>query len=709
MRSFKTCAVGTWLTFCLLAGVAASVAQPINLDAPLRAGELIVFPEIKDENTFYYIVDKPRLATDERGRPQFSFLRYVENVRSGADEEEAREGEGGGIVHCVVSLSVTDDQRRDAERELRRLKPGAVLRGPVVFRSGTFGLVSSFTDTEGNLSEQVVGLGNAPLLDGEKAAVSMQLTKLGAKILWESFQTPTPDISFSFEMDIEGYRSPKQASIRANFDRIYEHQAFAAGIATPYLAGEIKGAFDDLYEEKVIEVEQIGDDEQLGSLLTTAYNKVMEMMFQPIGGSGTPSLASLASGAQGQPSVLDRASTLLRQSRSEARQENEGIRRRNRERREAAAERESAEAAGEREESASERADALEQDAERAERRATQLREAAANLEESDPESAATFREGAEGATNQANTFRRMAEEARAEASAAESEAEDEDEDTEAADEELEEEVDVPDFAVVATYEMKRIRQRGVININLNKYTSDSMTLRFDENIGDLSRFVGDQSTFRQVNLDDPLYRQREIVAFVDGLNAEDFGEYINFVSVQLRKRHEGGDETYDEVRIDRNNFNREGNAFKLLYGWKEDNDRRRWMQYDVQTKWSFFGGSEVDVAWNPSTSGAVNLAPPYQRREVTLEADPDMLAEAEVRSVTVSIFYELGGGEQSKRVTLNASKGELSEKIEFLLPADQYEYEYEISWRLRGNRSVSSGRQSSTEAILFVDELPEA
>ena len=33
----------------------------------------------------------------------------------------------------------------------------------------------------------------------------MQLTKLGAKILWESFQTPTPDISFSFEMDVTGF------------------------------------------------------------------------------------------------------------------------------------------------------------------------------------------------------------------------------------------------------------------------------------------------------------------------------------------------------------------------------------------------------------------------------------------------------------------------------------------------------------------------
>ena len=64
----------------------------------------------------------------------------------------------------------------------------------------------------------MVGLGNAPLGRGEGGGVDA-LTKLGAKILWESFQTPTPDISFSFEMDVTGFRSPQRAVIEANFDR----------------------------------------------------------------------------------------------------------------------------------------------------------------------------------------------------------------------------------------------------------------------------------------------------------------------------------------------------------------------------------------------------------------------------------------------------------------------------------------------------------
>jgi len=35
---------------------------------------------------------------------------------------------------------------------------------------------------------------------------------------------------------MSGYRSPHRALIEANFDQIYEHKAFAVGVATQFLA-----------------------------------------------------------------------------------------------------------------------------------------------------------------------------------------------------------------------------------------------------------------------------------------------------------------------------------------------------------------------------------------------------------------------------------------------------------------------------------------
>jgi hypothetical protein len=694
--------VGLWslgLSLFLLSLPSSVHAQQILLDKPVKAGELTLFPDLNDATTYYYISDKPKLATDANGRPQFSFLRYVENVRTGADQAEAREGDGGGIVHALVALAVTPEQIREAQRALQRVTPGAKIQGPVVYRSGKFGLVSSFKDPDGKLSSKVVGLGNAPILDGEKAAISMQVTKLGAKILWESFQTAAPDISFSFEMDLAGYRSPQRAVIEANFDQIYEHQAFGAGIASPYLAAEIKVAFDDLKRQGAIKLTQVGENEKLETLITTAYNKIADMMFSPLGGTGTPSLESLAGGAGGQSSLLDRATTLLNQSRQEARTENERIRAENRQ---------------------------AEQDQRAAEERRQAQAATATSSTPASPTAGAgttaaaptpagsTGRDavasgGSEGATGaEEGRPRRRAEAppnlggsdtARARPADAPSAGS-----TPPA---RRQEETVPSFAVVASFEMKRVRQQGIFKVDLNKYTADHLTLRFDENIGDLRQHLDKPDVFRQVNLDDPLFRQRELVVFLDGLNSTDFGKYINFVSVLMRKRHGEGAETTDEVRIDRNNFNKEGNAFKLLYGWKGDTDRRKWLDYEYHPVWSFFGGRTVEEPWRKASAGAINVAPPFTRRIVELQADPKTLTDAGVRSITVKVYYGLGGVEQVKQVTLNAAKGPLSEPVEFMSPQGKLDYDYEITWQLKGDRALTSGRKKSSTDLLFVDELP--
>jgi hypothetical protein len=656
----------------MLVGLALPVqAQQILLDKPVKAGELTLFPDLNDATTYYYISDKPKLATDANGRPQFSFLRYVENVRTGADQAEAREGEGGGIVHALVALAVSPEQIREAQRALQREKPGAKIQGPVVYRSGKFGLVSSFKDPDGKLSSKVVGLGNAPILDGEKAAISMQVTKLGAKILWESFQTAAPDISFSFEMDLAGYRSPQRAVIEANFDQIYEHQAFGAGIASPYLAAEVKAAFDDLKRQGAIKLTQVGENEKLEALITTAYNKIADMMFSPLGGTGTPSLESLAGGAGGQSSLLDRATTLLNHSRQEARTENERIRADNRQ-------------ADQDKRAAEERRKA--QAAPTTSKPPVVLGQPPANGAEQDRPTASDTPTHLVGDHPFGPRRGEPADE------------------TQPA---RRQEETVPSFAVVASFEMKRVRQQGIFKVDLNKYTADHLTLRFDENIGDLRQHLDKPDVFRQVNLDDPLYRQRELVVFLDGLNSTDFGKYINFVSVLMRKRHGEGAETTDEVRIDRNNFNKEGNAFKLLYGWKGDNDRRKWLDYEYHPVWSFFGGRTVEQPWQKASAGAINVAPPFTRRIVELQADPKTLTDAGVRSITVKLFYDLGGIEQVKQVTLNAAKGPLSEPVEFMSPQGTLDYDYEITWQLKGNRTLTSGRKKTSTDLLFVDELP--
>jgi hypothetical protein len=822
-------------------------AARILIDKPVRAGALTLFPDLGDDKAYFYISDKPRLATDENGRPQFSFLRWVDNVRSGAEQAEAREGEGGGIVHAVVALSVTPEQLRDAQRELQRKKPGAKIVGYAPYASGIFGLVSSFKDPKtGNLSTQVVGLGKAPLLDGEKAAVSILLTKQGAKILWESFETPTPDISFSFEMELHGYHSPLSAKIEANWEQVYEHEAFGAGFASTYLSAEINAAFDDLRRSGAIKLTQVGDDAALNTMVATAYNKLTDLMFSKVESLDPAQLAR----AGAQDSLMKRAGDKLAEERkatetrnSSIRSRNDQIRARNQARDNARKEMEIAQAGAAKVPAAQAKLDAMEQGVRDAEQHVRELqcgtkpgggdatpkptvaptsaptstpadgakptptprpgsgdvspkptptpqpsggpkptatplpsggpkatpsptptpstdekdpkpddkapdgpgpkapgkpkkRTGEAGFDDRGPKSlAVALDEGVAAKTRAAATdpfapptgpgspqacaeandrvarARSQRDAAKAELDTLKTQSGTRSADRERlAGEPREGELDeesLPGFAVMATYEIRKVRQSGTFVLDLNKYLTGSLTTRFDENIGDLRRLKKDAQHFRQVNLDDPLFKQREIVAMVDGYDARDFGEWINFVTVQVRKKHAGGVETNDEVRIDRKNFNSAGNAFKLLYGWQGDNDRRKWLDYEYRTSWSFFGGQAIELPWKKATAGAVSVAPPFQRRKVTLEADPARIAAAGVRAITARLYFSTGGAEQTRQVTLDPAKRQLSAEIEILLPAGTFNYGYEILWRLPGNRTVSSGRQATSESVLFVDEVP--
>lgn len=654
-------------TMAVLLCSLAAISQPINLDRPVKAGDLTCFPDIGNENQYYYISDKPHLSKDANGKPQFSFLRYVENKVSAAGEPDNTEGDGGGIVHAVVSLEVTQDQVREAQRELQRLKPNAQLLGPVVYRSGKFGIVSSFKDPQGGLSKQVVGLGNAPVLDGQKAAVSIQLTKQGAKILWESFKTVAPDISFTFEMEVAGYRSPKKAVIEANFDQIYEHKGFSAGVATTFLAAEIKASFDDLLRSGAIKVTQIGEDEKMEAMISTAYNKIADMMFAPMNGTGNLGLNELGGITGGNStSVLDRATTMLRENRQEARtinRENEDRRR--------------AEEAANPGRTSVGGASSLPPD--------SRSGPVPARTDSAPPTAAARL----SGVTPPSSTPTGPSA------------------DNRYSNNNRNQDVTVPSIAIVATFEMKRVHQQGIFRIDLNKSTADNISMRFDENIGDLSGYQNDVTVFRQANLDDPLYIQRELTAFIDGVNAQDFGQYVNFVNVRMRKTHQKGELSNQEIRIDRNNFNKEGNNFRMVYGWKGDNDRKKWMDYEYETEWSFFGGQTVKIPFQKTTSGAINLAPPYQKRTVEFQADPAALTAAGVRLVTVKLYYELGGKELTKLVTLNPAKNQLSEKADFMLPGESYDFKYDVTWRLNNNQTKTSGKLTGSDAIVFVDALP--
>ena len=70
----------------------------------------------------------------------------------------------------------------------------------------TKSVITNSASTSDPNQKRVLGVGPAPVLEGDNVAVSFILDSLDAKILWESLQMPTPDIGFNLNMTIGGYQ-----------------------------------------------------------------------------------------------------------------------------------------------------------------------------------------------------------------------------------------------------------------------------------------------------------------------------------------------------------------------------------------------------------------------------------------------------------------------------------------------------------------------
>jgi hypothetical protein len=863
------------LFILLLLGSYFMQAQTALLDEPVRAGELTLYQSVQEPHTYYYLLDKVRLATHADGTPQFSFMNYVQNVRSEAGEEEIKEGEGGGIIHGLFELYISPEQIRTAENELRQIDGEGVIKGPLSYESGTVALISSAQQSDGTMARQVVGLGAAPVLDGQKVAISVQLTKLGAKVLWESFQLPTPDFTISFQMKIEGYRSPIKAKIEADFDKIYQNHTLEAGMAMPYLGAEIKAAFEQLSREGAIKVTQIGSDQDMEKAINAAYEKILTMMFEPIGGSNAIDQMKKAAGSK---SMLDKATELLakqtgdtQKNKPEAKKEDKkatdkataDTKKENKKETDKAT-------ADAKKEGKSDTGPSLKLDAAvtamptpeddvyirlfrdkkyvvlskkekkyqvttlpnaslddlpggwekidaasyfgsskikdlpgyKGESKSTapqlklylkgkelyfvdksvgidyRTQISSLNLpkawtEDFDGFDAACFNGGQGGkervylfygssyviydketkkliknepqhiltlflpiewedgvdaafyygkennhhamvivrgdqyiiydletetatkAKKFSETFG-LPEEWVGKKEKDKSLADKTKKESPQKEEAKKDDKSTP-WALAASYQMKVSRQTGKFNIDLNKHTTRIMPFRFDQNIGKIDC----ENCFHQVNIDNPLYKQREIYVRLDGMNAADFDQYLNFVDVMMRKKHQAGDLTFDEVKIDRSKFNLAGNNFKLLYGWKEDNNREKWLDYEYKVTWNFFGGEEHSTDWVTTNTGIISLSPPIVKRTISLESSEELSAEKGIRTILVKLYY----GDLYKDVRVNTGRGEYIKEVNLFLPSNDLKYDYQILWYTRSGEEIEFPRKSTTTPFIFIDE----
>jgi hypothetical protein len=259
----------------------------LELEAIIKydEGSLIVngiqlFQDREVPEDYYYLPQYPRIAARPDGTFELTFIKYVGTGGPSTN---------GGLFHALVEFSLTTEEIKFLETELRKKVPGARLRGPVPMQEAmkdgeagvaSFRLISSvLTHTEGEdpFTLNVVTSGHAPLLPGSRAAMAAHLSQEGATLLWETFQSGTSDVSVAIEgyfvAAVKGYN----AVIEAEMDVLYQHFSELRNKQEGYTRQQMRNILDSLVQTQAIRVDVFDQSAGLG-IKTEDMQKIVDLI-----------------------------------------------------------------------------------------------------------------------------------------------------------------------------------------------------------------------------------------------------------------------------------------------------------------------------------------------------------------------------------------------------------------------------------------------
>ncbi len=274
-----------------LIGIAAAVlatasfsAGEIELDkAPLQVGRAILYKDQAEPNAYYYMPNMPRVATWPDGTPKLTFLKFTK-----AGKEEAK----GGILHFFVKYGLEGDELEAIRKELTKVNPAAVLKGPVVFKKGTFAVISAAVGEGGVFTRKIIGEGQAPLISGSEVSVSIAVSPEGAAFLEEALRQPTYPVGVRFNMTYEGLTPKYNATVTISWSKVRSYfeqyqkwrifQKRSAWFWTWWVqtgTGEQHEIYDDLRSVGAVKIDITGEDQNLEALQQSMVDNIMREMF----------------------------------------------------------------------------------------------------------------------------------------------------------------------------------------------------------------------------------------------------------------------------------------------------------------------------------------------------------------------------------------------------------------------------------------------
>lgn len=209
------------------------------------------------------------------------------------------------------------------------------------------------------------------------------------------------------------------------------------------------------------------------------------------------------------------------------------------------------------------------------------------------------------------------------------------------------------------------------------------------------------------VNLNDPFFDHRDILFILDIEAQEIFDEEINYVTVNVRKRRQSGNDFSDRITIDKMFLQKEGTRAILTYARGEDTNPD---VFEYMSQWSLRGGLiyPQNAYWKKGSWEGVTLAPPIKPKTIEIEADLEDLKKGDITRVTAQIHYKKYDREVEENIHISPAKGEplVSKKIFMDRDANGYAYRLVFNHKTEGKLALPWSAQVSDDYIYIT--IPE-
>jgi hypothetical protein len=278
------------------AAAAAHADGQILLDQGRRIRGLHVFPVVGRPLEWRYLPNRARLASAQDGAPEFSLIRYVVNEAGKDTGKGVTQAEGGAVLHLLALYDTDPAQVKGARADLKKSLEDAgqsaeeleqLRLEPIVFSSGRYTLVSSVLKQKQEATgdervTRVLATGPAPVLEGQRIALSFELEPEQSALLLESFRMANPDVAISFDMSFDGLTDAYDAEVTVDWDQFHTSGAFEAGGSAYFVSADISLAFDELRRNNTIKIVSRGASKSMESLVDHVYGKLLDMLFRPV-------------------------------------------------------------------------------------------------------------------------------------------------------------------------------------------------------------------------------------------------------------------------------------------------------------------------------------------------------------------------------------------------------------------------------------------